>query len=138
MVRRFCFYGKAFESMMRKQILKFFVWIVAVTLLCWCWVVYSFCSGFVGAAFLGLLAIFLPKGQRPGYRVSLSRVQIFIALLGLGLMILAAVSGVTWLSNKWFDESGLRLVVVALMWLLFVATGWFAVFRKCQNASKTG
>lgn len=121
---------------MRNAILKFLAWVVAVTLLCWCWVAYPFCSGFVSAAYFGLLAIFLPKGQRQGFRASVSPVQVFITLLLIGLLILAAVSGSSWLSNKWFDESSLRPVVVALTWLLFVATGGLVVFRKHRTADE--
>jgi hypothetical protein len=107
--------------------LKFSIWVVAISALCWCWATVPEWREFALVALVFAPVFLSPQRQ---FVQPVDRTGIVVTVLWVGVLLVSAALGWTALSNKWFALSEIRPILIVLLWSALVAVGYYAFFRR--------
>ena len=107
--------------------LKFSIWVIVISALSWCW---ASAPEWREPALLGLVFAPVFLTQRRQFVQPVDRTDIVVTLaLVVAILICAAVSWMA-LSNKWFELSEVRPMLVLILWSAQISVGHRAFFKR--------
>jgi hypothetical protein len=107
--------------------LKFSIWVVAISALCWFW---ATVPEWRELALLGLVFAPIFLTQRRQFDQPVNRSGIVVTLILVGILLVSAALGWTALSNRWFALSEIRPILVLILWSAQIAVGYHAFFKR--------